>query len=210
MKELEQTEDVLKVIKAYRKILNTIGNNNFHRGIEDELKVSICNIEFELLLDKSPHLIAFQNGTLDLKTNEFQPSRRDDYLTSTLAVQYQEPTTEELKDLNKYLSELFVDPDIRSCVLRFISRMLYGKNKNSKLLIFTRDSSNGKTTFMELLELMFGSLFVTWPTSMLKEETKVSRVTPELERVRYGARIVSILEPGGDLVIMSSIGKRIT
>ena len=162
------------------------------------------------LLDKLPHLITFQNGTLNFKTNEFRPSRPDYYLTSTLAVQYREPTAEELKDLNEYLSELFVDPDIKSCVLRFISRMLYGKNKNSKLLIFTGDSGNGKTAFMELLGLMFSLLFITWPTAMLKEETKASRVTPELERVRYGAIIVSIPEPGSDLVIMSSIVKRIT
>ena len=74
LKELEQTEEALIVIKAYRKILNTIGNNNFHWGIEDELKVSFCNIKFKPLLYKSPHLITFQNSTLDLKTNEFRPS----------------------------------------------------------------------------------------------------------------------------------------
>ena len=39
---------------------------------------------------------------------------------------------------------------------------------------------------------------------------KASRATPKLERVRYRARIVSILEPGSDLVITSSIVKRIT
>ena len=127
-------------------------NNGFKRRVEDELKGLFFTKGFQSKLEKSSYLIAFTKGVYDLNKNEFRNGQPDDCLISMLGVEYKEPVTKESDELDVYLAELIVDSEISDCVLKLVSKTLYGKNKNSRFIFLVGIASIGKSTFMTLLK----------------------------------------------------------
>jgi len=99
VKELEQKEKVKEVAIEQSKLLNNeiealkkhitkieaviskLKNVNFKESLCKESMYMFYDPEFLGRLDTDRHLICFKNGVLDLRSKEFRPGRKEDYLS---------------------------------------------------------------------------------------------------------------------------------
>lgn len=105
--------------------------------------------------DKDPWLLNVLNGTLDLRTGELGPHRREDLITKLAPVEYypeaQAPTWD------RFLNRIF---DRNQRVISFMERAvgysLTGKVGEHALFFLHGDGANGKSTFVNVLLHLLG------------------------------------------------------
>lgn len=109
--------------------------------------------------DRDPYLLPFQNGILDLRTQQFRHGRPDDYIQSVCPIDWRgfdAPATR----WNKFLLEIF-DGDIE-CVA-YLKRLLgYGiaglPVEHNLPILWGSEGRNGKGTLLEVLGSVLGPL----------------------------------------------------
>ena len=121
-------------------------------------------------LDSDPWKLNVTNGTIDLKTGELLPHRREDLITKLAPVAY-DPDA-KCPRWEQFLSEVFEPhPDLIPFVQRAIGYALSGSTREECLfLCFGPQGRNGKGTLMRTMGLVLGdyghtadfSTFVAW------------------------------------------------
>lgn len=106
-------------------------------------------------LDTDPWLLNVSNGTLDFRTGDLRPHRREDLLTKLAPVTYDPearcPTWEA------FLDRLFgATPEVAAFLQRFCGYALTGSIHEHVLVIAHGPGANGKTTFARTLRAMLG------------------------------------------------------
>lgn len=104
------------------------------------------------------NLIAFQNGTLDLDSGEFQHGfNKEDYLTTQMTYDYNPNAL--APEYTKFLLEVMDnDIDKYNLILECLAYSLFLDNRLEKLFWFVgRTASNGKSTVLNIHELVLGS-----------------------------------------------------
>lgn len=101
------------------------------------------------------NLIAFANGIYNLTTKEMQDFSPDIVVTNQIPWDYNSEAYSEICDqtLNKIACQ---DADIRSLLEEMIGYCFYRKNELSKAFICTGTKSNGKSTFLEMIQNVLG------------------------------------------------------
>jgi putative DNA primase/helicase len=105
-------------------------------------------------LDRDPWLLSVANGTLDLRTGQLRPARREDLLTKASGAAYDPAAHSEL--WLGFLLRVLPDPDIRAFVQRAAGYSLTG-DVSEQCLFFLHGAKgcNGKSTFLKaILEAM--------------------------------------------------------
>lgn len=112
----------------------------------------ICGNE-TMLADAN--LIAFSNGLYNIATRELQDFSPDTVVTNQIPWEYNPDAYSELCDntLNKIACN---DTDIRALLEEMIGYCFYRKNELSKAFICTGTKSNGKSTFLEMIQNVLG------------------------------------------------------
>lgn len=100
--------------------------------------------------------IAFKNGVYDVTTGELLPFSPDIVLTNKLACDYNPNAYNETidKTLNKLACD---DPQIRALLEECVGYCFYRRNELGKAFMLTGDKSNGKSTFLEVINTLLGS-----------------------------------------------------
>jgi P4 family phage/plasmid primase-like protien len=106
-------------------------------------------------LDARGHLLNFPNCTLDPRTLDEYPHRREDLLTQLCATSY-DPNAYSLR-LNEFLERFLPDKQERDYLLQVIavSALSYG-NAARRLVLLLGPTSTGKSTLMELVMKTLG------------------------------------------------------
>ena len=101
------------------------------------------------------NIIAFTNGLYNLATGELQDFSPETVVTNQIPWDYNSDAYSELADttLNKMACH---DPDIRALLEEMIGYCFYRKNELSKAFICTGAKSNGKSTFLEMIQNVLG------------------------------------------------------
>lgn len=101
------------------------------------------------------NLIAFSNGIYNIATKTLQDFSPDIVVTNQIPWDYNPEAYSELcdKTLDKMACQ---DPDIRSLLEEMIGYCFYRKNELSKAFICTGTKSNGKSTFLEMIQNVLG------------------------------------------------------
>lgn len=101
------------------------------------------------------NLIAFANGIYNITTREMQDFSPDVVVTNQIPWDYNPDAYSDLCDhtLNKIACK---DADIRSLLEEMIGYCFYRKNELSKAFICTGTKSNGKSTFLEMIQNVLG------------------------------------------------------
>ena len=116
----------------------------------------------EILITEDSHTsgaewIAFSNGLLDVKTDTFMNFTPDIIVTNMIPWDYNKAAYDELTDktLNKIACN---DSDIRCLLEELVGSCMYSSNNlcGGKGFILTGSGSNGKSTFMNMLNAMLG------------------------------------------------------
>lgn len=104
----------------------------------------------------SADLIAFKNGIFDRETKTLMPFSPDVVITNQIPWNYNPSAYSEVADktLNKMACQ---DPEIRQLLNECIGYCFYRRNELSVAMFLTGEKSNGKSTFLQMLQDVLGA-----------------------------------------------------
>ena len=187
-------------------------------------------------LDSHKHLIGFNNGIYNLKTDEFRKGRPEDYISKSTNINYFDTAAYKASDgharecacqgckdkmiledfeerkaqIHDFYKKVFVIKKVREYVLIRSSSFLSGSTRDESFDIYSGKGGNGKSKHMELMEEIFGDYAVKLPISLITAKRAASNAaTPELARTK-GARLCSMQEPDTKTKINVGLMKELT
>ena len=129
------------------------------------------------------NLIAFTNGIYNIATRELQSFSPDVVVTNQIPWDYNPEAYSELCD--KTLDKIACrDVDIRALLEEMIGYCFYRKNELSKAFICTGTKSNGKSTFLEMIQNVLGqSNYSALGLDELDEKFSVATMSGKLANI---------------------------
>jgi P4 family phage/plasmid primase-like protien len=137
--------------------------------------------------DSSPWLLNCPNGTVDLKTGQLRPHRREDYMTKLAGCPFDPAAKSER--FQKYLD--FVtggDPALETFLRRAMGYSLTGSTAEEVLFFVYGPAASGKTTFLEAGRSCLGQYAQKVPFQALLKKKESSGASPEIARL-VGVRL---------------------
>lgn len=168
-------------------------------------KVEIRTVE----LDADPMLVRVKNGVIDLRTQRYRDNRRQDLITSVCPVDYDPkavcPTWE------RFIAEITCwDAELAAFFRRLVGYMLTGWTDEQLLFFFYGHGSNGKSTFIQIIQALMGSYATQINSDVLMANRSVGGPNASLAKLP-GKRLVvaNELPEGGrfdDMLLKSMTG----
>lgn len=148
--------------------------------------------------DTDPWLLNVLNGTIDLRTGELRPHRREDLIQKLVRVAYDPDATAPL--WGQFLYRIF-DGDLAMIeyIQRAVGYTLTGDTSAQCLFFMHGVGKNGKSTFVETIMSLMGDYAQKAPTEMLmRKMTGQNNVPNDIARLK-GARmaVTSETDEGG-------------
>ncbi|MGW2860818.1 phage/plasmid primase, P4 family [Streptomyces sp. NPDC001205] len=157
--------------------------------------------------DNRPHLLAFKNGVVDLRTGRLQPHDMRDMLTYGLDIDYQPEET--CPRWESFLTEIFPGmTDMPSYIQRLIGYGITGQTSEQAFCVFWGKGANGKSVFLDTLTTVFRQLVKTTAFSTF-EEKKGGAIPNDIAALR-SARLVMASEGESGKAMSEAILKRVT
>jgi putative DNA primase/helicase len=142
--------------------------------------------------DNDAMLLGVQNGVIDLRTNSFRPSQREDYVTLCAGVAYDPKAT--CPNFEKCLAEITNgDEELVAYLWRVIGLFLSGLVCEEVLFVFWGTGRNGKSTFRETIHAMLGDYAISADAGLLMHRHAAGAASPDVARLK-GRRLVAINE----------------
>jgi P4 family phage/plasmid primase-like protien len=183
------------------KLIGNLKSASFKNSIMTESQEVFYDRTFAEKLDQNPYLIGFKNGVYDLKLNFFRPGTQDDYISKTIAIEYNEFTDadNEVEDVKEFLQKIFPDSSVRTYFLDTYSDIFVGGNSQKKVYMWTGNGDNGKSIAQEFFERMMGRLAIKFNTQYFTgKKVGTGSANPELSRAAPPIRHVTMEEPDAD------------
>ena len=182
------------IAKAYFQHAKSIERAEGIRSILSIAKsldgIDADHIEF----DSDPWSLNCENGTIDLKTGELRPHRREDYITKIVPVEYDLAAT--CPRWKRFLHEIYEgDADLIPYVEWLVGYSITGLTTHDLFGIFHGTGANGKTTLLSTTQRIFGDGYSQQldPEDLLQQ--KYGRHSTGIAQLR-GARLVISQETG--------------
>jgi len=138
--------------------------------------------------DTDPWLLNVKNGTIDLRSGEFRPHRREDLIRKLVPVAYDPDATAPL--WGQFLYRIF-DGDLTMIeyIQRAVGYTLTGDVSAQCLFFMHGQGKNGKSTFVETIMSLLGDYAQKAPTEMLmRKHAGANNVPNDIARLQ-GARM---------------------
>lgn len=149
-------------------------------------------IGHEADFDKDMWAFNVSNGTLDLRSGELVPHRREDYITRMAPVEW-DPKAEAPMWL-EFLETIFDgDQDLMVFAQRMAGYAMTGNTQEQCLFFLYGHGKNGKTTFLEVLSGLYGDYALKTPTETVMRVKGASMIPNNVAALR-GARLVTSKE----------------
>ncbi|MBX3027665.1 hypothetical protein KF840_22430 [bacterium] len=140
--------------------------------------------------DRDPWLLTCENGTVDLRTGELRPHRREDLISRRTPVAYDPDAT--CPRFMEFLTLTFDNTALIDFLQRAAGYSATGSVREQCLLFLWGSGANGKSTFLSLLHAALGDYARTAAPSLLMA-TKHDAHPTEIADL-MGARLVSAIE----------------
>lgn len=156
-----------KVATAYKNAKNRLAwavRSQSRGRLEAMVSEALAGSEVAIVvqpadLDRDPWLLNVGNGTLDLRTGELRPHRREDLITKLAPVEY-DPDA-KLDRWDAFLERVLPDPNVRAFVQRAAGYSLTGLTGEEVLFFAHGPEATGKSTFLAALRAVLGDYGVT-------------------------------------------------
>ena len=143
--------------------------------------------------DNNQWLLNCQNGTFNLKTDEFYQHKKEDLITKCLNLDYDSEA--KCPEWDKFLMSIFMgDQDIIAFIQRAVGYSLSGNVSEDCIFMLYGMGSNGKSTFLKHILNLLGPYALTTPAETLLEK-KGDAPLNDIARMK-GHRFVSCAESG--------------
>lgn len=189
-----QIEQIKQKVERCDILLKLVKTTSFKDKVMIECEELFYDPKFFVKLDSNRHLLGFENGVYDLNRLQFRDGLPDDYISYSTGIDYID-TKYNQKSIFQILEQILPGNDERNYVLKLASSFLCGRTGDQKFHIWTGSGANGKSTIVELLELIFGDYSSKLPiTVMTQKRAGSSSANPEIAKTK-GKRFVSFQEP---------------
>lgn len=201
-------DDDGKELKELVRFAKTTGTA---RGIDAMLKLARSEPGIPIgpdVLDTDPWLLNCQNGTLDLRTGQLRPHRREDYLTKLSPVAFDRRADCPL--WMGFLREIMAgDDELLGFLRRAVGMSLAGVVRDHVLLFLYGTGANGKSTFLNTLLEMMGSEYAMKAAPDLLLVKKLEGHPTERADLA-GKRFIACVEAGEGRRLAESLVKELT
>jgi putative DNA primase/helicase len=158
-------------------------------------------------LDADPWLFSVSNGTLDLRTGELKPHRREDLVTKLAPVAFDEKA--KCPKWDEFLKKIFEgNAGLIGFMQRAAGYSLSGLTSEQVLFLLHGLGANGKTTFLETLRRLGGE-YARQADFGTFLETDHDGARNDVAALK-GARIVMAVEADSRRALSESVVKQIT
>lgn len=185
-------------------------NSQSARAIRSMLELAATEPEIATTpdqLDADTWLFNVENGTINLRTGELQPHRREDLLTKLAPVEYRRDA--ECPRWRLFLTQVMGgDEELIEFLQRVVGYSLTGETREQCLFFLHGHGANGKSTFLEIVRELFGQYGQQAEFStFLARQGEGPR--NDLARMR-GARLVTASEAPPNKPFDETVIKRLT
>jgi putative DNA primase/helicase len=156
----KQDKDLRKLFAAWavksesrRTQENSAANARWFEGIEIR--------RFSDVFDTRLLLLNVKNGTIDLRTGELLPHRREDFLTKMVPIEY-DPNASCPK-FSRFLNETLPDQGLVGYLSRFAGYCLTGQTSEQSWFMFYGVTASGKSTLINVLRGLLGPYALALP-----------------------------------------------
>lgn len=159
-------------------------------------------------LDADPWLLNVENGTLDLRTGELHPHRREDLITKIAPVVYDPAATHPVWD--QFIDEATNhDPTFARFLARAVGYSLTGSTAEEVLFFLLGRAATGKSTFIAALEATLGEYSTHADFETFLARQGVGGPRPDIARLA-GARFVNSVEVDDGARLAEGLVKTLT
>jgi putative DNA primase/helicase len=147
---------------------------------------------YEAVFDSDPWLLNCANGIVNLRTGELRDHDRDTLLTKRVPVAY-DPHARAPR-WETFLRSTFAEQcELIAFVQRAVGYSLTASTREQVMFLLHGTGANGKSTFLNTLQIILGDYAQTAETSMLLAKSNDSGLTNDLAGL-VGARLVVTAE----------------
>ena len=178
-----------KALKAHAKRSEDSGRISALVKLAESEYIIAKNLAADL--DNQPMLLAVQNGIIDLRTGQLRPAEREDLITKQCPVVFDE--TAECPTWEEFICDITLgDEELVQYLQMMAGYFLTGSNREQCIFILHGHGSNGKSTFVNVLQDLLGAYANQTPTEVLMMR-KRSGADPEVARLK-GTRLAVVAE----------------
>jgi P4 family phage/plasmid primase-like protien len=158
-------------------------------------------------MDRDPWLLNVANGTIDLRTAQLRPHRREDMLTKIAAVAYDPAATCPLWDR---CLETWMDgnPDLVDYLRRVVGYSLTADVSEQALFFLHGGGANGKSTFLGIVREMMGDYGCQAVSELLLSKNTEAHPTERADL--FGKRFVATIESEEGKRMAEALMKQLT
>jgi putative DNA primase/helicase len=165
-------------------------------------------------MNADPWLFNCRNGTIDLRTGELQPARREDLITSMAPVDYNPDAPCELWEKFLYqIMDFEQRPDTCHRMVNFLQQALgyslTGDCREECLFILWGSGANGKSTLVNTISELLGDYSRNTPVESLLSRPKGGEIPTDIARLD-GPRFVTTSEVDRGRRLAESLVKALT
>lgn len=186
--EIERTdlEDESARRSLRRRVQSKLALENAIRLLRSESEIVVSHD----LWDRQPHRLCVANGTIDLRTAELKPSKREDYFTKRVPIAFRPDATAPTFD--HFLARVLPDPEVREYVNCFLGYSIGGAPHEHVLHVLWGSGANGKSTLIESIRCVLGDYAGTAPSNLLLKS--IGERHPTELTTLHGRRLVTCSE----------------
>jgi phage/plasmid-associated DNA primase len=197
----EETRTVVdEMIKKVTTLISKLKNSSYKASILKEMKTLFYVDGFIEYLDSDKRFTRCVNGIIEVNEDvcEFREGKPQDYISKSTLIMFPTEMTEDdpaYKRLDYWIRQFFPDEETRNTFKKDLACILKGGNAEKRLRTLTGDGDNGKSVFINLLEMALGMYCVKISIESLTVSGKGGgSANPEIDQCR-GARLVVTEEP---------------
>ncbi|MBF0550629.1 MAG: DNA primase [Deltaproteobacteria bacterium] len=193
-----------------KKVLNHAMKSESERAINASVNLASVNQKVQVstdALDTNPWLLTCLNGTIDLRSGQLLPPQRDHLITQLAPVAFDPDAPCDLwfSFLDKIMNG---NVDLISFLQRAIGYSLTGDTGEQCLFILHGSGCNGKSTFLQTINLMLGDYAKQTPTETLLVKQR-GAIPNDVARLN-GSRFVTASEAEEGQRLAESMIKQMT
>jgi P4 family phage/plasmid primase-like protien len=193
-------------------LIKNLKTTGFKDNIMKESKELFLDDKFFDKLDTNHYLIGFTNGIFDLQKMELRDGRPDDYVSLSTRIEKIDFSEEHeyWEPLQRFLSTVFIDTEVKNYFLTFLATCLQGINVEQKFRVWTGSGSNGKSMINKLFIGAFGEYTYNLPITLLTQKRAASNAaTPDIMGTK-SKRYCYLEEPSDGEKINAGLMKNLT
>jgi len=162
------------------------------------------------VFDTNHYSLTVANGTINLKTGELKPHKREDMITKLAPVEFDDLATcpTWLAFLNKVMDG---KADMIEFLQRAVGHSLTGDNNEHVVFFLYGDGENGKSTFLETIQALLGEYAVAADPNAFLTKDGGGNGSPRNDIVALvGSRFVKVVEPERGRNLAESLVKELS